>query len=54
MGRAARGALGEAIAHFGLRLREGTTLTDLACAIASLIEGVVAQPVPDHAPPVGP
>ena len=30
---------GEAIAHFDLRLREGTTLTDLAGAVASLIEG---------------
>jgi hypothetical protein len=32
-------ALGDAIAHFGLRLREGTTLNDLAGAVASLIEG---------------
>jgi hypothetical protein len=31
--------LGEAIDHFGLALREGTTLTDLAGAVASLIEG---------------
>ena len=33
------GAFGEAIEHFGLRLREGVTLTDLAGAAASLIEG---------------
>ena len=31
--------LGEAIDHYRLRLREGTTLTDLAGAVASLIEG---------------
>ena len=31
--------LGEAIAHFGLALREGVTLADLAGASASLIEG---------------
>ncbi len=31
--------LGEAIEHFGLRLRDGVTLTDLAGAAASLIEG---------------
>ena len=30
---------GEAIEHFGLRLREGVTLADLAGAAASLIEG---------------
>jgi hypothetical protein len=30
---------GEAIEHFGLRLRDGVTLTDLAGAAASLIEG---------------
>jgi hypothetical protein len=30
---------GEAIDHFGRVLREGTTLTDLAGAVASLIEG---------------
>ena len=30
---------GEAIAHFGRVLRAGTTLTDLAGAVASLIEG---------------
>jgi hypothetical protein len=29
-----------ALDHFGLRLREGTTIGDLACAIASMIEGV--------------
>jgi hypothetical protein len=34
------GVLGEALAHFGLSLREGTTLNDLAGAVASLIEGV--------------
>jgi hypothetical protein len=31
--------LAEALDHFGLALREGTTLTDLAAAIASLVEG---------------
>jgi hypothetical protein len=30
----------QALDHFGLRVRPGTTLNDLACAIASLIEGV--------------
>ena len=29
-----------ALDHFGARLREGTTVNDLACAIASMIEGV--------------
>lgn len=29
-----------AIDHFGLALREGTTVNDLACAFASMIEGV--------------
>ena len=33
------GAFAEAIEHFGLRLREAVTLTDLAGAAASLIEG---------------
>ena len=32
--------LGAAIAHFGLKLREGATVGDLACAVAGLIEGV--------------
>ena len=32
-------AFGEAIEHFGLQLREGVTLADLAGAAASLIEG---------------
>lgn len=32
--------LGHALEHFGLELREGTTLNDLAGATASLIEGV--------------
>ncbi|MGD9508722.1 MAG: hypothetical protein AB7I59_11065 [Geminicoccaceae bacterium] len=32
--------LGGAIEHFGLRLRDGLTLKDLASAIASLVEGV--------------
>ena len=31
---------GQSISHFGLQLRAGTTLTDLASAVASLIEGV--------------
>ena len=30
----------QALRHFGLILREGTNLTDLACAVASLIDGV--------------
>jgi hypothetical protein len=30
----------EALDHFGLALRDGTTINDLACAVASLIEGV--------------
>jgi hypothetical protein len=29
-----------ALEHFGLTLRAGTTINDLACAIASLVEGV--------------
>jgi hypothetical protein len=33
-------AFGEAIAHFGVALRDGTTVNDLACASASLVEGV--------------
>ena len=32
--------LRQAIAHFDLELREDTTATDLACAVASLVEGV--------------
>ena len=32
--------LGRALEHFGLELRDGTTLNDLAGAVASLIEGV--------------
>jgi hypothetical protein len=32
--------LAHALEHFGLELREGTTLNDLAGAVASLIEGV--------------
>jgi hypothetical protein len=32
--------LAQALRHFDLTLREGTTPTDLACAVASLIEGV--------------
>ena len=31
--------LGGALAHFGLRLRAGTTLNDLACGVVSLVEG---------------
>jgi hypothetical protein len=31
---------GEAVEHFGVSLRAGTTLNDLACAVASVIEGV--------------
>lgn len=32
--------LTSAIEHFGLTIRDGTTVNDLACAIASLVEGV--------------
>ena len=32
--------LGEALRRFGISLREGVTVNDLACAFASLIEGV--------------
>lgn len=32
--------LGRALEHFGLELREGTTISDLAGGVASLIEGV--------------
>jgi hypothetical protein len=32
--------LEQALDHFGLTLREGTTVNDLACAVASMIEGV--------------
>ena len=32
--------LDEALDHFGVSLREGTTVNDLACAIASMVEGV--------------
>jgi hypothetical protein len=31
--------LGRALAHFGLRLRPDTTRNDLACALASVVEG---------------
>ena len=32
--------IAQALAHFELRLRAGTTVDDLACGIASLTEGV--------------
>lgn len=32
--------LGEALDHFDMTTREGTTINDFACAVASLIEGV--------------
>jgi hypothetical protein len=32
--------LEQALDHFGLAIREGTTVNDLACAVASMIEGV--------------
>ena len=32
--------LGEALTRFGISLRDGVTISDLACAFASLIEGV--------------
>jgi hypothetical protein len=32
-------AIAGALAHFGLAMREDTTVNDLACAVASLIEG---------------
>jgi len=31
---------GQALDHFSLRVRQGCTINDLACAVASLIEGV--------------
>ncbi len=31
--------LSRALGHFGVRLRDGTTLNDLACGVASLVEG---------------
>lgn len=34
------GIFAEALAHFGLKLREGVALIDLACGAASLVEGV--------------
>ena len=45
---------GEAIDHFGLRLRDGTTINDLACAVASLIEGVWLNQCLDHRHPFDP
>jgi hypothetical protein len=39
LGRLER-AFGGALDHFGLSVRAGTTLAELACAAASLIEGV--------------
>jgi hypothetical protein len=33
-------AIGQALDHFALTLRDDTTINDLACAIASLIEGI--------------
>jgi hypothetical protein len=38
--RQLEGVFARALVHFGLSLREGTTLTDLAGAVASLVEGV--------------
>jgi hypothetical protein len=38
--RQLEGVFARALVHFGLSLREGTTLTDLAGATASLVEGV--------------
>jgi hypothetical protein len=38
--RRLEGILAEALDRFGLTLREGTTINDLACALASLIEGI--------------
>ncbi|WP_020177620.1 hypothetical protein [Methylopila sp. M107] len=32
--------LGDAVGHFGLTFRPGATATDLACAMASMVEGV--------------
>ena len=34
------GALAAALEHFGVALRDDTTVNDLACACASLVEGV--------------
>jgi hypothetical protein len=39
LGRLAE-ALERALDHFDVKLREGTTIDDLACAIASMVEGV--------------
>ena len=38
--RRLEGSFKQVLDHFGLVLREGTTINDLACAIASMIEGV--------------
>jgi hypothetical protein len=38
--RRLEGILAQALDHFGRTLRAGTTVNDLACALASLIEGV--------------
>jgi hypothetical protein len=39
-GKGGEAALSGALDHFGLRLRAGTTVRDLASAVASLVEGV--------------
>ena len=39
MGQKLAAAFGEAVDHFGLQLRDGVTLAELAGAAASLIEG---------------
>jgi hypothetical protein len=44
----------EAIEHFGRKLREGTTITDLAGAVASLIEGVWLNQCLNHRHPFVP
>lgn len=51
--------IGDVLEHFGVALREGTTLDDLACALASLIEGtwlnqcLTARHPTDASEPVG-
>ena len=39
-GAAGSWCLRQALDHFGLTVRNGMTVNDLACAVASLIEGV--------------
>ncbi len=43
-----------ALDHFGLALREDTTANDLACALASMVEGVWLNQCLTDQPPVRP